>query len=574
MGRRERGKRTTWVLTALVATATIVAYSGTLGNDFVNYDDNLYVTGNRQVRQGLTLEGVAWAFSTTDTGNWHPLTWLSHMTDVQLFGLDPRGHHAVSLLLHLTNSLILFLVLQAMTGASWRSLAVAVFFSVHPLHVESVAWVAERKDVLGAFFWMVCMGLYARYARRPSRGRYAMLAAAFAVGLMTKPMLVTLPFALLLLDFWPLQRTGTGQAGAGESPFARASYLRLLGEKTPLLFLSAASSVVTFLAQQQEGAITRFGQLGAADRFANALVSYVAYILKMVVPADLAFFYPYPASGHPPWKPIVAAVLLAAVSAMVLLAGRRRGYLVTGWLWYLGTLLPVIGIVQVGAQSMADRYTYLPSIGVFLAVTWGISDLAGERRVPRSVLAASSVAVICLLAAVTRTQVGYWKNSVTLFRHAVDVTDDNYVAHDALGIALAGEGDLAGAIAQFTEAVKSRPNDPESLTDLGLALAGTGRTGEAKRAYERAIASRPGFSRAHYNLAVLLQKGGKLQAAAEEYATVLSTEPDHADAHNNLGVALQQLGRREEALLHFRRAIEIDPRHEGAARNLRAALLR
>jgi protein O-mannosyl-transferase len=446
------GRRLSLALGAALALLTLAAWLPALGNGFVNLDDPYYVTAQPHVLPGITRAGLAWAATAKVASNWHPLTMLSHMLDCQLFGLDPAGHHATSLLLHLANVLLLFEVLRRMTGAAGRSAAVAALFAVHPTHVESVAWVAERKDVLSALFWILAMGAWARYARRPSSGRYLLVALLMILGLMAKPMVVTLPFALLLLDVWPLGRLHLG-------------WKRLAIEKLPLLALSAASSLITL--RYQQTSLAPLDVVPWSLRAANALVSYVAYLGKLFLPRDLAVFYPIPLA-IPGWRAAGAALLLVALTALAVWRARREPWLLTGWLWFLGTLVPVIGLVQVGRQAMADRYTYIPSIGLFLAVVWSVAELARARR---AVLATAAVVVILALAAITRVQVGYWSDSATLFRHALAATGDgNYLAHIGLGKALMGEKDWDGAAEQFRAVLARYPYMREARAGLETVL--------------------------------------------------------------------------------------------------------
>jgi hypothetical protein len=405
------------------------------------------VVSNPHVRAGITLPGLAWALTANVASNWHPLTMLSHMLDCQLFGLDPAGHHGTSLLLHLANVLLLFAVLWRMTGAAGRGAMVAALFAVHPTHVESVAWIAERKDVLSTLLWILAMGAWARYARHPSLGRYLLVALLMALGLAAKPMVVTLPFALLLLDVWPLERLALG-------------WKRLIAEKLPLLALSVASSLVTL--HYQQGSLAAPGVVPGSLRAANALVSYADYLGKIFLPRNLAVFYPIP-PAIPAWKIAGAALLLILLTVFALWRVRREPWLLTGWLWFLGTLVPVIGLVQVGRQAMADRYTYIPSIGLFLALVWGAAELGKKHR---AVLAMAAVVLILALAAVTRVQIGYWSDSVTLYRHALAVTSDNYLAHLGLAKALAGEKDWTGAAEQYQAALALRPRMIEARAGL------------------------------------------------------------------------------------------------------------
>jgi hypothetical protein len=442
------GRRLSLALGAALALLTLAAWLPALRNGFVNLDDPYYVTANPRVLQGITRAGIAWALTAKVASNWHPLTLFSHMLDGQLYGLKPAGHHATSLLLHLANVLLLFEVLRRMTGAAGRSAAVAALFAVHPTRVESVAWIAERKDVLSALFWILAMGAWARYARRPSIGRYGLVAFLMILGLMAKPMVVTLPFALLLLDVWPLDRLPLG-------------WRRLGVEKLPLLALSAASSLITL--RYQEMSLAPLEVVPWSLRAANALVAYAAYLGKLFWPTRLAIFYPIP-PVIPAWKIAGAALLLIAITALAVWRARREPWLLTGWLWFLGTLVPVIGLVQVGRQAMADRYTYIPSIGLFLALVWTLAELA---RAHRAALAATAGIVILALAVATRVQVGYWADSATLFRHALTATDDgNYLAHIGLGKALMGEKDCAGAAEQFRAVLARYPHMSEAHAGL------------------------------------------------------------------------------------------------------------
>src|SRR5215210_126756 len=455
------------LLAAALALLTLAAFWPTLGNGFVNLDDTLYVTANPMVRNGFSREGLAWVWTANVANNWHPLTVLSQMLDCQLFGVNPAGHHFTSLLFHLADVLLLFEVLRRMTGAAGRSTAVAGLFAVHPLHVESVAWVAERKDVLSALFWILAMGAYGRYARRPSAGRYLLVALAMALGLMAKPMVVTLPFVLLLLDVWPLERLRPG-------PGWRRRLAWLTAEKLPLLGLSAAASLVTL--RYQTTSLVSLEALPWRLRVANAAVSYAAYLGKTLLPRNLSVFYPIPVE-IPFWKAAGAALLIAGLTALVVWKWRKEPWLTVGWLWFLGTLVPVIGLVQVGRQAMADRYTYIPSIGLFLAICWGLPALAASRRW-RAALAVSAVLALMTLTAATRAQVRHWADSVTLYRHALAVTRGNYVANIGLARALASRRDWSGAAEQYRAALALRPHLRDARRGLDQALREAARSGD------------------------------------------------------------------------------------------------
>lgn len=459
------------LLAGALALLTLAAFLPSLWNGYINLDDALYVTGNRVVKKGITWEGLAWIRTANVANNWHPLTMLSHMLDCQLFGLNPAGHHGTSLLLHLGNVLLLFEVLRRMTGSPWRSAAAAGLFGLHPLRVESVAWVAERKDVLSALFWILALGAYGRYVRAPSANRYLLVALAMVLGLMSKPMVVTLPFALLLLDVWPLGRLRLDEPG-----WARRLG-RLMVEKLPLFALSAVGSLVTL--RYQTTSLVSLEVLPWSMRLANVAVSYATYLGKTVLPRNLAVFYPIPLE-IPAWKGPAAAALLLVLTALAVWKVRKAPWFLVGWFWFLGTLVPVIGIVQVGRQAMADRYTYIPSIGLSLAICWGIPMLVASRRW-RPALAGATVLALLTLTALTWIQVRYWSNSVTLFRHALAVTQGNYVAHVALAKSLAAKGDWTGAAEQFRSALALRPGLREARIGLRETLRRTGKDRDALR---------------------------------------------------------------------------------------------
>ena len=561
---------------------TLAGYLPALDNGFVDYDDDQYVTANPRVQEGLSWRGVAWALTARVAGNWHPVTLLSHMLDCQLFGLGPRGHHLTSLLIHLANVLLLFEVLRRMTGASGRSAAVAAIFAVHPTHVESVAWVAERKDVLSALFWLLATAAYVRYARaRPlyglvgslprSAGRYLLVAALFALGLAAKPMVVTLPLALLLLDYWPLGRFRLG-VGAG-GPGLRAQ-LPLVWEKLPLLALSAAASAVTLYAQASTIAPLERLPLGA--RLGNAALAYATYLGKTLAPGDLAVFYPL-RGDLGTTEVAAAALLLAALTVGALRAARRAPYLALGWLWYLGTLVPVIGVVQVGAQAMADRYTYLPSIGLYVAGVWGVAELVTRWRRQRaarepdaaaapavvgSVVAVAFLAGLGVLVALTRAQVATWTDSSTLFRHALAVTRGNYLAHLNLANALSKPNRAAAAaeaLTHYRAAQAIAPRSLETNAALAAALIVRGRPGEAVPLLRTALGVDGRDPRLHFDLAVALDHLGEKDGAIAALEAAVALDPGMARAHHGLGMLLRERGRDEEARAHLRAALAADP---------------
>jgi tetratricopeptide (TPR) repeat protein len=561
--------------------STLLLYARVRGHDWVGTDDGMYVLDNPLVREGLSWEGVKGAFTGLRAYNWHPLTWLSHMLDVELFGLRPGPHHLVSAALHAINAVLLFAALRALTGDLWPSAFVAALFALHPLRVESVAWIAERKDVLSGLFWMLALWAYARYARRPGLLRYGTVLACLALGLMAKPMLVSLPCVALLLDLWPLGRWRPGWIQpAVASGIARQRPLRLLVlEKLPLAGLAAGAAVATLVAQR--GAFSTLEALPLVPRLANALIAYRAYLWKTVWPTGLAVFYPHPAvvAAADPSRSLIlpavaAGLLLLALTALVVLGAARRPYLVVGWLWYLGTLVPVIGLLQVGSQALADRYTYLPLIGVYVVLAWGLRDLAaGRRRRLRGVPGAAAALVLAGLAAASAIQIGHWRDSVALYGHAIRATRDNYFAYNSLGWALEQRGDVAAAAAHYARALEINPRYVQAHNNLGNLLALQNDPG-AVRHYEQALRLAPGYAEAHNNLANVLQAQGDLDRAAEHYARALQLDPEHAAAHANLGRLLAQRGELDRAAGHFEHALAIRPDFVPAHYGLALVLIR
>ena len=608
---------------------TALVYAPVRRAEFVNYDDYLYVVENSHVATGLTSANVAWAFTHFAAGNWHPLTWISHQADCQLYGLQPAGHHVTSVLIHAANAVLLLGVLFAMTGALWRSLLVAALFAVHPLNVESVAWISERKNVLSTLFWLLAMGAHARYARRPSPGRYALVALLLALGLMSKPMVVTLPCALLLLDWWPLGRWSPRQ------PNATAGALALVREKLPLFALVLIGSLVAVAAQRQAQAVPTLGQVPFTARLTNATVAYAAYLEQTVWPSGLAAFYPHLVRHLPVGRVLLALLLLGALTA---LAWRLRdaAYLPVGWLWYLGTLVPVIGIVQVGSQARADRYAYVPLLGIFIALAWGLEALTRGSRLA----GAGAALAVAALASITVRQAGYWQNSMALFEHARDVTPDNYVAYTNLGLAYNKQKRWDEAIRHFDRALQIQPRSAEAWGHRGLALAKEGRLDEAVQSLQRALDIYPsvlahnslgialgkrdpdaaiGHLRAaldldpefvearinlgsallhkgdaagaqqafdealrrdpqsaitHFRLGSVLLEHGELDGAALQLGTALRLDPTQADTHNSLGVVRLRRGDLDAALALFREALAIEPLHADAHSNVGVVLLR
>jgi Flp pilus assembly protein TadD len=565
----------------LLVLATLAVYWQVKGHEFVNYDDDKYVTENHHLHNGLSRESVIWAFTATEEANWHPLTWLSHLVDFQLYGFNPTGHHLTNVFLHLVNTLLLFFLLKWMTGTLWRSGFVAALFALHPLHVESVAWVAERKDVLSTLFWMLTLWAYLGYVKRPGVKRYLLILVPFALGLMAKPMLVTLPFVMLLLDFWPLERLKGEQSRNSHSATSQPStnakkpktyVFRLLVEKIPLFALAATSSVVTFIVQKSGGALGTLEIFPFTTRIANSLVSYVSYSAKMIWPQNLAVFYPHPGQSLPMWQAAPAGLLLLIISIAVIRVGRRYPYLPVGWLWYVGTLVPVIGLVQVGSQAMADRYTYVPLIGLFIIVAWGLTDLLGRWRYGKPALTLAAVSVLVALMVCTFLQVKHWKNSFTLFEHTLRVTENNYLAHLNFGAALVDQGRVEEAISHYYRSIQIEPNYVSSYNNLGLALAQQGKNHEAITFYLKALQLNPEYAIAHNNLGVALMRTGKPDKAIAHYYQALSLKPDWVEVYNNLGNAFLAQGKFDEAIFNYSEALRLKPGYADAHNNLAIAL--
>jgi tetratricopeptide (TPR) repeat protein len=615
-----------WICLLLLA-ATLAVYSQVRHYEFVNYDDPEYVGENIHVRAGLTADSLVWALTSFDAANWFPLTWITHMADCQFFGMESGWHHLTNVWLHALNALLLFAVLKRMTRARWPSALVAFLFALHPLHVESVAWVAERKDVLSAFFWFLTLWCYARYVERPGVRRYLTVVLAFSLGLMAKPMIVTLPFVLLLLDVWPLRR----------APWAKP---RLL-EKLPLLALAAGASLVTFLAQRSSGAVAPLAGTPLALRLENALVSYMVYIGGMLWPAGLAVLYPLP-RALPVLGVVAAGLVLAGISLVVARQWRARPYLAVGWCWYLGTLVPVIGLVQVGTQSHADRYTYVPMIGLTIMLAWGAAELVERRPRARNAVIAAAVVTCSASLAVTWFQIQYWASTETLLGHTLEVTSGNFImhhnladyylqhgrneearqhdaealrinpmymearlnlalalsllgrpgdaeveyrraleqqpegkqmalAHSGLGAALAAQHRTTEALPELELAVHLRPESAEGHYNLGTALAELGRNPEAASELATAVRLEPGDAEAHYRLAVALAAQDKRNEAAGEFAVVAQLRPADAVTQYNLAIALARTGRLDEAIAHFSEALRLKPGFEAARRDLQIA---
>jgi tetratricopeptide (TPR) repeat protein len=532
-----------------ITLITTAVYYQVCTYDFTNYDDPDYVYENFNIQGGFTPEAIKWAFTTGHTGYWHPLTWLSLMLDYQLFGNWAGGYHLVSVLFHIVNALLLFHILRRMTAALWPSAFVAAAFALHPLHVESVAWIAERKDVLSTFLGLLTIWAYLRYIKRPGTAPYLLALLTFALALMAKPMLVTLPFVFLLLDYWPLGRVS----------YERRVIYILIREKIPFFILSAVLSIATFLFQQSGGAVAELVYLPLKTRIFNTIFSYAEYIKKMVWPAKLAVFYPYPDQNRLILYAVISAILLLAVTILVLWLAKKHRYLFTGWFWYLGTLVPVIGLVQVGKQAMADRYTYISLTGLFIIIAWGVPDLLANWRYKRTALTMFATAIIVVLSVCAYFQVRHWRDSQTLFKHAIGATGENYTARLHLALYLLEQNRLDEAIEMHQKYLRDIPDNAEALNNLGIALGKQGKFDEAIEYFEEALQIKPKYVSAHTNLSYVLLFQGKYDEAIIHLTEALRLSPKSIRAHYYLGEALMQKGRVEEAIKHFEEALRLKP---------------
>ena len=596
-------KKYIYLIIFILIITSLIAYGRILGNDFVNFDDEIYITKNQHVQAGINSQTIKWAFTSVVSSNWHPLTLLSHALDWQLFGENASGHHLINLLLHIGSILLLFFFLNKSTKAMWPSALVAGLFALHPLRVESVAWAAERKDVLSIFFGMATLYAYVLYTEKKQFSKYIFCLLLFALGLMSKPMLVTLPFVLLLIDYWPLGRWQKVSALANVSAPVNISVSgkkkikhrkrdsfaekritasvsttkdrnhligRLFWEKLPFLFLAVASSIVTVWAQNKGGAIASLQKVQFIERLTNAFISYIAYLGKIIWPVDLAVFYPYEYSA-PGWQIIACLFLLAVISVVAVFYIKKAKFLFVGWFWYLGTLVPVIGFIQVGRQAMADRYTYFPSIGIAIILVWGVFNLLPEEKIRKTILLPASAIVLSVLVILTWQQCGYWKNSTSLFSHTLQVTKNNYLAHTNLGVALAGEGKTEEAIGHYRAALQIKPDDDDTHYNLANALKKQGAIDEAIAHYREAVKLNPNYSKAQNNLGVYLDAQGMHEEAIVHYRQALQIEPGNPGFHFNLGVALGRKGDLKEAIECFQTAVYLNPNYEEARRALRLA---
>jgi tetratricopeptide (TPR) repeat protein len=544
-------------LCLLLIVITLLVYGQVRQFDFIIYDDPLFVTTNINIQKGFTWDSILWAFTNRVSGNWHPLTWLSFMLDYQLYGLSPGGYHLTNLFWHLLNVLLLFGILRAMTREIWPSFFVAVLFAIHPLRVESVVWITERKDVLSSFFWLLAIWFYLRYSRAPVLKNYIPVIINMGLGLMAKPMPVTLPFTLLLLDFWPLQRGHSWR-----------SWIPLLREKIPLIILALALVVFHMWGSVSVDMRLLWDPKPLPLRIENAVISYVTYLYKFFCPVGLSIYYPYPDSGFHLWQPAAALIILAGLSWLAWCSRRRFPYALVGWLWFIGTLVPVIGVVQVVGHAMADRYTYVPLIGIFIILAWGIKDVMSWRPSYRRVLIAVCVGMVITYAVLCYMQAGHWKNSVTLFQHDLSVREDNSLVHACLGAAFLQQGDPNQAEMHLVRALEIKPNLPEAFNDLGTISIRKGMYEEAVERFSQAIALNSDYAEAHNNLAMALAGLNRFDEAVKHYEKAISLNPMSANALNNLGTVLAQQGRFEDAKPYFLKALAIQPNYEEAYNNL------
>jgi len=565
-----------FLVSLLLLVAIIVPYRQVINFDFVGYDDELYVTENLNVQEGFTAKGIKWSFTTFHAANWHPLTWFSHKLDCELYRLNPAGHHWTNVEFHIANTLLLFFILFKMTGAIWRSAFVAALFAIHPLHVESVAWISERKDVLSTFFGLLAFFAYYHYVKKHSLFNYLLIILFLSMGLMAKPMLVTFPFVLLLLDFWPLKRfqfkDDQKLQPDGNICFSVKEFFRLILEKIPLFVPIVISSCLTVIAQQSSSAVKSLETFPLKARIANAFVSYVNYVLKAIWPSNLAVFYPHPGNTLLSWQIFGAIFLIAIACILAILTLKKYPYIAVGLFWFLGTLIPVIGLLQVGEQAMADRYSYIPLIGLFIIVAWGGSELFKKWHYQKTFLGVFSVVVLSALAICTSYQLRHWKNAITLFEHTIKVTKNNYHAQNNLGTAFVPV-ELDRAVFHYKEALKIKPDYVMAFYNLGTALLKKEKYDEAVFYFSKTLNIDPQKTNARMNLANVLFMKGKYDEAVFHYNEILKINPGNADAHYNLAYVLSTQGKFAEAVFHYKETLRIHPEHAKAHYNLGKILI-
>jgi protein O-mannosyl-transferase len=585
---RRQSSHAIYIWCLLLGVATFAIYSPVIAHPFINYDDRDYVTENQHVQAGLSMQTIAWAFTSTDQANWHPLTWLSHEMDCEIYGLNPHGHHLTSVLIHTANVLLLFLLLQWATGATGASAMVAALFAFHPFNVESVAWIAERKNLLSTFFFLLALAAYGWYARQPSLRRYAALAGLFALGLAAKPMVITLPFVLLLLDYWPLARIKGWATRSSAFPMPQVPWTRLLLEKVPLLALSAASAAITVFAQRSGNAFESLGHIPLHLRLENAIYAYAKYVVKIFWPINMALIYPHPLDKLTFFQVGLSAIFLIVVSLLVWQSRKQRPYALTGWLWFLGTLVPVIGLVQVGPQGMADRYAYIPAIGIFVLLVWGFNDWASSTPSISGWLKPIAVVVLAFLAILTFRQIGYWRSSEELWTHTLQVTEDNFMADDMLGSVLVQER-RPEALQYFEAAARIAPWDPDSHQAVGAALQDRGDLQGAIREYQVVLHAKDPkiLAYTYANLGVIYRELGNSAAAHLSSEQALRSDPvvvhqmiqqlsgmvearPAAPGYLRLGLLLEGAGEAAQARSAYERALELDPGFAPARRALQS----
>ena len=579
-------KKYTYLIVIFIIVASFIVYGRILGNGFVSFDDYRYITENNHIKSGINPESIKWAFSAVVDSHWHPLTWLSHMLEWSLFKDHAGGHHLISLLLHIGASLLLFFFLNRTTNNLWSSAFVAALFALHPLRVESVAWAAERKDVLSMFFGLAALYAYALYAESSKISQYFLCLILFSLSLMAKSMLVTLPFVLLLLDYWPLGRWPKVLKNEGGrcnvdplekevfAPIKSRSQLigRLLWEKAPFIFLTIVSSIVTLWAGNKGGAVVSMEYLPFPERIANAIISYVSYLGKIFWPVDLAVLYPYEHS-FPLWQILLSCLILIGITIVVTYAIRKLPFLFVGWFWYLGTLIPVIGLVQVGKQALADRYTYLPSIGIAIMLAWGIPLLFPREDMRKKILFPAGIACLAIMAFLTWRQCGYWKNSIELWNHALQVTKDNYIAHNSLGVALIDEGKIEEAIDHYNKAIHMNHNYIIAYNNRGLSHLKLGLYQKALDDFNEAMRLKPDFADPYNNRGFAYVKLAQYQLAFEDFNKAIGLKPDYAEADNNRGVIYAKFGQYQSAIQDFNNAISLKPDYAEAYKNRGLAYL-
>ena len=563
------------ILVVLILILLILAVYWPVQNyGFINFDDNVYITENSHVRSGITLDGFYWAFSTKHFGLWNPLVWLSFMIDYHFFGFNAGGYHWTNVIIHIFNTILLFFLFRNLTGAVWRSAFVAALFAIHPINVESVAWIAERKNVLSTFFWMLTILFYVRYAKQPNWKRYPPVFICFALGLMSKPMLVTLPFVLLLLDYWPLNRAAiytqdeTNITAALKSGRKKLSFLIL--EKIPLFFLSAVSVYITLYSAIHTPPSERIIYIGFMQRITNVIFSYVMYLKKLFWPGDLSIYYLY--LNVPIWQVFLSAVLLIMITILVCKYFKKCPYLPVGWFWYLGTLVPVIGIIQIADHTMADRYAYVPLIGIFIMIVWGVEQITSKAVYLKKIFMLTAVLIIALLIVAARNQVKLWTNTVTLFENALKKDPNNHMAYHKIGWEAARNGDNLKALYYFDMALKIRPGLYPAYYYKGRVLMRMGKRDEAYKNFEKASQAKKIPAEVYHNLGILCFEDNNLDKAIEYYTKAIAGKPDYSEAYNGLGAALVKKGRIPEAIVQFQKALNIDPHNKNAQRNMRIAL--